>query len=202
MIGVVAHQGGEVERDGQPAAAVLEQIFVALVGLLRRSEAGELPHRIKLAAISRSMNPACERRLAGISEISFFAPVGGKIGLRVEASNGHTGDCREARAAVLVDIHARRRADRPLRSLFERGCQRLLSPLLLRVRRMAVLKRVSSGTIGHLLLRKLLLHAIPSSSLMIGKACNWSKAANTRQERPVGQQTKTHALLSLQSHLP
>jgi hypothetical protein len=129
MVRVVAHERGEIERDGQPATAVFEQILVTLVGFFRRSEAGELPHGVKLSTISRCVNSTRERRLAGIAEILFFVPVGGKIGLRVEASNGHTGDRREARVAMLVYIHTGGRADGPLGSFLNRGRERLLGPL-------------------------------------------------------------------------
>ena len=63
MIGVIAHQRGQVECDGKAAAAVLEQIFVALVGFLGRGESGELPHGVELAAISGGVNAAREWRL-------------------------------------------------------------------------------------------------------------------------------------------
>ncbi len=44
MVGVVAHQGREVEGDGEAGLAALQQELVALVGVLRGPEPGELPH--------------------------------------------------------------------------------------------------------------------------------------------------------------
>ena len=71
MIGVVAHQGWEIERDRQAGLSVLEQELVALVGIGRAAEAGELPHRPELAAVHRRMNAASERILAGAPELAF-----------------------------------------------------------------------------------------------------------------------------------
>src|ERR1041384_2207382 len=71
MIGVVAHQRREVEGDRQPGLAMLEQELVALVGIRRAAEAGELPHRPQLAAIHRGMNAAGKRILARAPELLF-----------------------------------------------------------------------------------------------------------------------------------
>ena len=51
VIGVEAHQRRQIERHRQPGLALLQQIPIAAVGLLRRGEAGELPHGPQLAAI-------------------------------------------------------------------------------------------------------------------------------------------------------
>ena len=87
VIGVVAHQRGQIESDREPAAAMFQQIFVALVGFFGRSEAGEHAHRPELAAIAGRVNAARVGRLAGIAEILVVVPVGGKIGLRVEPAD-------------------------------------------------------------------------------------------------------------------
>ncbi len=58
MVRIVAHQRGQIERKREPSAAMFEQVFVALVGFLRRGKAVELTHGKKLAAISRGMNAA------------------------------------------------------------------------------------------------------------------------------------------------
>ena len=167
MVGVVAHQRGQIEGDGESAAAMLQQIFVALVGLLGRGEAGELPHGEKLAAISGGVNAARVGWLAGIAEIVLFAPILGQIGLRVEAANGHAGNRGEARMAVLVEIYARGRADGSLGRFFESGGERFLGPLFFGFGGMTVLKNVGDRTFGDLRLvgwtRRLLWHANPGA---------------------------------------
>ena len=135
MVGVVAHERGQVKGDGKSAAAMFEQIFVALVSLFGRREARELAHGEKLAAISGGVNAAREGRLAGIAEIIFFAPVFGQIGLRVEAANRHAGDCGEARVVVIVEIHAGGGADRPLGRFLQRAARGLSPPNLFRGRK-------------------------------------------------------------------
>jgi len=64
MIGVMAHQRRHVKRRREPRLAVVEQIPEALVGLLRRPETRELPHRPKPPAVHRRVHPARERILA------------------------------------------------------------------------------------------------------------------------------------------
>src|SRR5438874_4435634 len=70
MVGVVAHQGREVEGDRQTGLAVLEQELVPLVGIGGAAEAGELPHRPELAAVHRRMNAAGERILARAAKLT------------------------------------------------------------------------------------------------------------------------------------
>ena len=67
VVAVVAHERRQIEGNGQSAAAVSQQILVALVRFFRRSEAGELAHGPQLAAIAGGMNAAGERRLAGVA---------------------------------------------------------------------------------------------------------------------------------------
>jgi len=67
VVGIAAHQRREVERDAQPRAARLQQLLVALVGLVRRSEPGELAHRPQLAAVAGRMNAARIRERAGVA---------------------------------------------------------------------------------------------------------------------------------------
>src|SRR4029077_10426408 len=93
MVRVVTHQRRQIERHRKPAAAMLEQVFVALVGLLRRRKAGELPHREKLAAISGGVNATRIWRLAGIAKILFRPPGFGKIGLGGDTAYGNSGTC-------------------------------------------------------------------------------------------------------------
>src|SRR5207247_4447972 len=114
MIRVVTHQCGKIESHWEAAAAVLEQILVALIGFFRRGEAGELAHGKELAPISGGVNTALERRLTGITEVVIVIPIFGKISLRVEAPNGNAGDRGEAGIAVFVKIYAAGCADRLL----------------------------------------------------------------------------------------
>jgi hypothetical protein len=51
VVGVAAHQRGQIERHAEPGAACIEQLPVPFVGLLGRPESRELPHRPELAAI-------------------------------------------------------------------------------------------------------------------------------------------------------
>src|SRR5438309_1198535 len=132
MIGVVAHQCREIECHGQSAAAVLEQVFVATVGLFRRSEPGELPHGEELAAVSGGVNTARVWRLSRIAKILFVIPVIGKIGLSVKSSDREAGNGGEAGAAMLVKIDSARGTNRLLWGFFQGRQQRLLRPLLLR----------------------------------------------------------------------
>src|SRR5580704_17522646 len=142
---------------------MLEQILVALVGLFGRRESGELPHGVELAAISRSVNAAGERRRAGISEIFFLAPVLGEVGLGVEAANRDAGNGGEARVPVFVEIHSGGCANRLLGTFFERGRKRLLRPLLFGSGGIAVFKAIRDRTFGHLRLGGLLFrHEDPS----------------------------------------
>ncbi len=65
MVRVVAHQRWEVESNRKSGLAVRQQKLVSRVGFRSGAESGKLPHRPELAAISRGMNSACERKLAG-----------------------------------------------------------------------------------------------------------------------------------------
>ena len=163
MIGVISHQRGQVECDGKAPAAVLEQILVALVGFLGRRKSGELPHGVELAAISSGVNAAGERRRSRESEIFFFAPVLGKIGLRVEPAHRYAGNRGEVGVPVLVQIHAGRRANRSLGRFLERRRQRLLRPRLFCRGGMAVFKDIGNRIFSNLRLSRLLLwHEDPS----------------------------------------
>src|SRR5580692_10034347 len=187
MVRVVAHERGQIEGNREPAAPVFEQIFVALVGFLRRSEAGELPHCEKFPAVSRGVNATRVGRLARIAKIIFFAPIGGQVGLRIQPANGHAGNRGEAGVTVLVEIHAAWRANRPLGSFFERRRERLLGPFLLGVGRMAVFKHVRDWTLGNLRFQRLLFHSNPGVLVsMIGKWRRGSKArARCQNDRSV-----------------
>ncbi len=98
---------------------MLEQVLVALVGLLGRCKAGKLPHREKLAAISGSVNAARVWRLARIAKILFRAPVLGEIGLGVDTAYRNSRNGGKASAALLVAVDAGGSANRLLRSFLE-----------------------------------------------------------------------------------
>src|SRR5438093_13686181 len=101
MIGVVPHERGEIEGDRETTSAMLEQILVALVGLFRRSEAGELTHGEKLATISAGVNAAREWRLAREAKIVLMIPVFGKIGLGIETPYRNARNRGEARVPMV-----------------------------------------------------------------------------------------------------
>src|SRR6476469_5503271 len=98
---------------------MLQQIFVALIGFFRRSEAGELAHREEFAAISAGVNAPRVRRLSRIAKVLFVIPVFGEVGLGVQATDGYVGDGAETCVTVFVEIGAGRRADRLLRRLLD-----------------------------------------------------------------------------------
>src|SRR6185436_3799814 len=115
MIRVIAHQGGQIERNRESTAAVFQQIFVALVCFLRGSKARELPHREKFSPISRGVYAASEGRLSGIAEILVVTPVLGQIPASVEPADRNAGDRREPGAAMFVKVDPGRRSNRFLR---------------------------------------------------------------------------------------
>ena len=57
IVGIAAHERGHVEGNRQPAGALGEDHLVALVGLLRVPEPGELPDRPRLAPVARRVIP-------------------------------------------------------------------------------------------------------------------------------------------------
>src|SRR5262249_47925419 len=56
VVGIVPHEGRQIERDGQAGLSLREQVVVAGVGFLRRGEAGELAHGPQSATIHIAMN--------------------------------------------------------------------------------------------------------------------------------------------------
>ena len=67
VVGVVAHQRGQIERDGEAGLALREQISKARVGVFGGAEAGKLAHGPEPAAIHRGVNAAGVRRLTGLA---------------------------------------------------------------------------------------------------------------------------------------
>ena len=135
MIAVIPHQCRQIERNRQPAAAMFQQVLVALVGLLRRREPRELPHREQLPSIPAGVNSARERRLPRIAQVLVIAPVFRQIRRRVQTPDRHIRNRAEPSIAVLVEIGSRWRANRLLWRFLQQGIQRLFRPLLLRFRR-------------------------------------------------------------------
>src|SRR5690349_14634330 len=136
---------------------MLQQIFVALVGFLRRCEAGKLAHSEKLAAVSGSVNAARVRRLAGIAQILVVVPVFGKIGGGVKPANGNPGDCSKASVAVVIEVYTGSRTDRLFRSFIQCRSKGLLRPALFCFRGMSVGEHVSDRSVGGLRLREFAL---------------------------------------------
>src|SRR5208283_964369 len=149
MIGVVAHERGQVEGHGKASAAVLEQILRALVGFLGRGEAGEHAHGPELAAVSGRVNAARVGRLAGVAEILIVVPVGGEIGLRVKAADGDIRNGAEAGVAVGVAVGAGGRADGLLGSFLDRRRERLFGPGFFGGRRVTAFEYIGDWIFGN-----------------------------------------------------
>ena len=98
MIRVVAHLRREIERNAQPVDALLDEISVACVRLVRRGEARVLPHRPQTAAVHRRLDAAREREFAGKSELGVRAPPGEVVGRTHMPGTGHGADCNPTQA--------------------------------------------------------------------------------------------------------
>ena len=70
VVRVVAELGRQVEGDGEPRLAALEQVAEARVRLLRRAEARVLADRPRPAAVHRRVRAARERERAGGLELA------------------------------------------------------------------------------------------------------------------------------------
>src|SRR5256885_15604436 len=70
MVGGGPHLRGEAGGHRKAALPLLEQELVPLIGVFRRPEAGELPHRPQPPAIHGGVNPADERVLARRAELT------------------------------------------------------------------------------------------------------------------------------------
>ncbi len=68
-IGVVAHQGRQIEGDRQARLALVEQVFEALVGLFGRAKTGEHAHRPELAPVESRVDAAGVRVVPGQPQI-------------------------------------------------------------------------------------------------------------------------------------
>ena len=65
MIGIHAHLGRQIERDGKPGDALRQQITIAAVALFGGSEARILAHGPEAAAVHIRIDPSSEGVLAG-----------------------------------------------------------------------------------------------------------------------------------------
>src|SRR5262249_17480735 len=92
--------------DGQPVPASLENHLVALVGLLRVAEAGELPDRPFLAAVAGRVETASERVLPRPSD-AVEARVRGAVRRSVNRFELDAGQRREVGGADLRVLEAR-----------------------------------------------------------------------------------------------
>ena len=99
VIGVVAHEGGHVERRRQPRLALLEQEFEARIRVFRPPEAGEHPHGPEPSAVHRRIRPARVRELTGIAELVLVAPARQVI-RGVERPDGDAGERLERHRAL------------------------------------------------------------------------------------------------------
>src|SRR5512142_94465 len=100
---------------------MFQEVLVALVGLFRGGESGELAHGVELAAITASVNTAGIVRLAGIAEVLFVGPIWREIGLRIQAAHGYPGDRGEASVAVFVLVDAAGSTNGLFRCLLQSG---------------------------------------------------------------------------------
>ncbi len=94
VIGVVAHQGGQVEGDRETGLPLRQQVVVAAVGLLRRGEAGELAHGPELAAVHVAMDAARVGELARFADLARGIDLA-QIVRAVHRLNRHPTNCRK-----------------------------------------------------------------------------------------------------------
>ena len=127
VVGVAAELGRQVERHREAGRAVLDQVAVALVGVLGAGEAGVLAHRPEPVAVHAVVDAAGERVGAGLAEPLLEAR--GDVGLVVEPVDLDPGVGEHAlvvgpddRGDVAVQVLL----DRPLRLAAEVGVLGLL----------------------------------------------------------------------------
>ena len=109
VVGVAAHERGHVERDRQTATAAFEDHLVALVGLHRVAEAGELPNRPGAPAIAGRVEPTGEGELPRPADPLHALALGVGLRLRyavqprpVDRVERHTGQGGEVRVPDLA----------------------------------------------------------------------------------------------------
>ena len=110
VVGVAAHQGRHVEGHAQPAAALAQDHLVALVGLPRVAETGELPDGPRPAAVARRVQPPGEGELPRPADP--LHPLVGRLVLRpvdrVDLDPGQRGEVRVPDLARLLGPRVRR----------------------------------------------------------------------------------------------
>ncbi len=100
VVRVKAELGGQVERHRQPRRALRQQVFVALVRLLRRRIAGVLAHRPSLLAVHLPVGTPRVGELPRLAQVE----VCGEIRLRIELIDL---DARVGEAARILRPHYR-----------------------------------------------------------------------------------------------
>ena len=93
-VAVVAHQRGEIEGGGEARLPVGEQELEALVGLLRRPEAGEHAHGPEATAVHGGLNAAGVGEFPREAERALVVLRG--VERRREVGDVHVGERREA----------------------------------------------------------------------------------------------------------
>ena len=104
VVRVVAELRRQVERDGEPGLAALEQVAEARVRLLGRAVARVLADRPRAAAVHRLVRAARERELARELELARREVVRRVDGLDLDAGVGR----RSSAVAIASDRHERR----------------------------------------------------------------------------------------------
>src|SRR5688572_2527688 len=92
MVGVVAHERGEIERYAEAGLTVLEQVLVTGVRLSGRAEPGELPLRPQPRPVHGRVWSARKREFARQAELLQVIPVGLAVGRRIQRRDGDTGN--------------------------------------------------------------------------------------------------------------
>ena len=69
VVGIVADLRRKVEGDAQAGLSLVQQIFVAVVGLLRRRKSRVLAHGPKTPPVHGGLNPARKRKFPGKPQI-------------------------------------------------------------------------------------------------------------------------------------
>ena len=108
IVGVVAELRRQVEGDGKPGLAALEQVAEALVRLFRRREPGVLPDRPGPPAVHVRVRPTRERELPRrldvgrriVSRVERL-DLDVRVGATLVAGGGHTAIVRGLRARYL-----------------------------------------------------------------------------------------------------
>src|ERR1700719_3728892 len=99
MVGIHSDLRGQVESDGKPRLALIEQIAIALVGFSSTAKSCVLAHGPEAAAIHRRINAARVGKFARVAQGCIGVPVWKRFP-RIEAFDGKAGKRGEPRFAV------------------------------------------------------------------------------------------------------